>query len=179
MPDWAVELRVNIAQLKDDIHALKQDVSTIRRDLNDLSNRVSHLDGGDKTFKWVISVVIGSIVGTAILLGNSHIERIAQRVFREELTFRKTLVQTGRFTSKNKVSTNPPAFAWNLAVPINDQSELVSVTAEPLEPLPDIQFSAELSEDRTKCIMTLQGSEKVLAALPDVIAAKVTIAIRE
>jgi hypothetical protein len=133
--------------------------------------------------KWIAGII--SVVGLAVCyaiygLAETKVREIARAVVREELAYKATTTQQGRFTAKTRISDrNGHSFAWVLHVPVDDPDKLIMLVAEPLEPLPGIAVSAKLSDDGKACIMTLHGDEQTLTHLPDSIDAKVVISTRQ
>lgn len=155
----------------------------IEGQLDDLSPRVQKIElaieginSSVRTMKWGAGIVVLALVGLACTLGQSWVRETARLVVREELQHRATVVQHGRFTPDNRIADSPPSFRWDLRVPI-DPEKVTMLTAEPSQPLPGVATSAELADGGKSCIMTLHGI--AAARLPDVIDAKVTIAMRE
>jgi hypothetical protein len=150
---------------------LSADVKVMRSDLDSIKASARFL-------RIVLSIAGAGILALVVFAGNAVIENIARRVVREELAYRATTVQQGKFSAATKVSDEPLSFAWKLKVPV-DPAKVTMLAAEPLTPLPGVAVSAKLSDDGTSCIMTLYGDEETLAALPTSVDAKVTIATRE
>jgi hypothetical protein len=94
---------------------------------------------------------------------------------REELAYRATTIQQGRFTAANRVADEPPTFEWKLKQPV-EPSKVAMLAAEPVNPLlPGVAVTAQLSADGSSCRMVLHGA--TIQDLPDPIDAKLTIVV--
>lgn len=178
-----------ITLLTKDMEAIRGDVSrvstaveSVSSDVAKLSSSVSEIQGQIKLAKWIAtSALFGSlavIICWITFASQSVIREIARDVVREELQYRRTVTQYGKFSPDNMTATDPPSFDWTLKTPV-DPRKAISITAETLQPLFGIGIGVELGADGKTCRMTLYGDDETLAALSYPIDAKVSISVSE
>lgn len=167
------------------LSAIESRLTTLDNDVRSIRDDVSALKGSATTLKWMFGILCTIVVGATTLIGTlagtmgrSWVAEIAREVLRQEIAYRSTTVQLGKFTAANRLPDDPRSFAWTLRVPV-EPDKVTLLAAEPLTPLPGIAITAKLDDGGKRCVMTLHGDDAAIAALPDSIDAKVTIASRQ
>lgn len=158
----SIETRLNA--VADDVRAVKADVDK--------------LQGSASMLQWLLGLGLLATLGLIFFAGKSVVAEIARDVVRQELAYRATTTQQGKFSAATRSAEDSFAFEWALKVPV-DPNKVTMLAAEPLTPLTGIAISAKLSDDGKRCIMKLHGDEQALASIPEVIDAKVTISTRQ
>src|SRR5262245_20064299 len=118
----------------------------VAADVEQLKADVGFIKGGGIAGGTVIGLLLLAVIGGIWWAGESKIREISRSVLREELEYRNTIVQQGRFTAENKVADDPLTFEWKLQRPVKPD-DLISLIAEPITITPGIAISAILSDD--------------------------------
>ncbi len=135
----------DLASVKQDVSVLKTDVSALKTDVSALTTDVSGLQGTAKGATWAVGLLLLAVAGGTWYFGESKIREIARAVIREEMEFRNTIVQQGRFIADKKVADDPLTFEWPLQKPV-DPSALVSLVAETLTVTPGVAIESILGK---------------------------------
>ncbi|MDZ4779028.1 MAG: hypothetical protein SGJ19_02090 [Planctomycetia bacterium] len=150
----------------------------VAADVEQLKVDVGFIKGGGMIGGGVIGLLLLAVIGGIWWAGESKIREISRAVLREELQYRNTIVQQGRFTADNKISDDPLTFSWKLQKQV-DSDKLISVVAEPLTAVPGVAIFADVAPGGGSCRMILLGDAETLSALQLPIDAKVTITERQ
>jgi len=127
-----------LGAVRDGVREIKADLTTSRAESSEIKTRVQDIEK--------------SVIDIRLKLA----EEAGKALWGESKKLR-SFTQFGRFSDANKTSDTPLTYTWKLQQPVKaDRVFFASVSSA--DPLPGLNFSAEISKDGTQCTMVVRGT---------------------